>query len=307
LALDTVARDVWTIVLAAGEGKRLAAVTGGIPKQFWPAGGGRTLLEETLDRLQPFAPRSRTVVVVDSSHEPYVRALPRPHALGHVLYQPGDRGTAAGVLLALMPVLEFAPDAMVVLTPSDHGVCDIAAFQTGLHEAIARVRAGDVRGVLFGVDPAGRDDSYGWILPARGGRALRGTGLSAIAAFVEKPAPAVAARLLAAGAVWSTMVMVARASTLFGLYHRHLPHLTDVLARAWLLPPGPRERWLADQYPALAAADFSKDVLEAAEGLALFTWPASIGWSDLGTPDRLRQWRGAECGAGRMGSELAAM
>jgi mannose-1-phosphate guanylyltransferase len=286
------AQDVWNVVLAAGAGRRLAQLTGGIPKQFWPATGGRTLLEETLDRLRPLAPRSRTVVIVDRTHEAYVRALGHRHALGHVLYQPNDRGTAAGVLLALMPVLEFAPDAIVVLTPSDHGVADTAAFQFGVRDAIARVRFGEVRGVLFGVEPDGRDEGYGWIVPARGSRALRSTPLRAIAAFVEKPGPPVAARLRAAGGVWSTMVLVARVTTLLDLFHRHLPRLTEVVTHAWLLPPDQRDPFLASRYAALPVADFSRDLLEPAEGLTLYTWPASIGWSDLGTPDRLQRWRG---------------
>lgn len=299
------ARNVWNIVLAGGAGRRLADLTGGIPKQFWPATGGRTLLEETLDRLRPLAPRARTVVIVDRTHEPYVRALGHRHALGHVLFQPSDRGTAAGVLLALMPVLEFAPDAIGVVSPSDHAVSDVPAFQVGLREAIARVRSGEVRGVLFGVEPDNSRESYGWILPARRSRSLRGTPLRAIAAFVEKPAEPVARRLFAAGAVWSTMVLVAPVSTLFDLYHRHLPELTAVLTHAWLLPHGPREAFLASRYPALPVADFSRDVLEPAEGLALYTWPASIGWSDLGTPERLRQWRGETYASGPAGLEVA--
>src|SRR5690606_23822021 len=53
----------WTVVLAAGAGRRLASVTGGVPKQFWRAAGGRSLLRQTLDRFAPLAPTSRTVVV----------------------------------------------------------------------------------------------------------------------------------------------------------------------------------------------------------------------------------------------------
>jgi mannose-1-phosphate guanylyltransferase len=46
----------WTIVLAAGSGRRLARITGGIPKQFWSPPGGTTLLEQTLRRMAPLAP-----------------------------------------------------------------------------------------------------------------------------------------------------------------------------------------------------------------------------------------------------------
>jgi hypothetical protein len=36
--------------------------------------------------------------------------------------------------------------------------------------------------------------------------------------------------------------------------------------------------------------DFSRDILARARGLAVSLWPASLGWADLGTPDRLRDW-----------------
>ena len=48
---------VWTVVLAAGAGTRLATVTQGTPKQFWRLDSQPTLLEHTLNRLSAMAPR----------------------------------------------------------------------------------------------------------------------------------------------------------------------------------------------------------------------------------------------------------
>lgn len=45
--------DLWSVVLAAGQGRRLAAVTRGTPKQFWRADDRPSLLEETFERLAP--------------------------------------------------------------------------------------------------------------------------------------------------------------------------------------------------------------------------------------------------------------
>ena len=46
----------------------------------------------------------------------------------------------------------------------------------------------------------------------------------------------------------------------------------------------------ADLYPHLPFADFSHDLLTPASGLQLYTWPDSVGWTDLGTPGRLETW-----------------
>ena len=39
--------QLWTVILAAGAGRRLSAVTGGVPKQFWRGLNGPSLLTQT--------------------------------------------------------------------------------------------------------------------------------------------------------------------------------------------------------------------------------------------------------------------
>src|SRR5690348_5704087 len=100
---------LWSIVLAAGRGTRLSSLTGGVPKQFWSPRGDRSLLEETLARVSPLVPRDRVVTVVDRSHRRYVALLEARAAVGPVAYQPGDLGTAAGVLFGLHEVARRDP------------------------------------------------------------------------------------------------------------------------------------------------------------------------------------------------------
>ncbi|MEZ5318513.1 MAG: sugar phosphate nucleotidyltransferase [Vicinamibacterales bacterium] len=282
--------QVWTVVLAAGAGRRLATVTGGVPKQFWRGDGRRSLLEETLDRFRPLAPAARTVVVVDDGHRRLIEPGGPLTRAATVVFQPEDRGTAAGVLLSLLPVLDADPEAIVIITPSDHGIGNAAAFRRGLLEAARSARSGDAI-VVAGVEPTGPNTDYGWIVPGPGRAPQR---VRPVRAFVEKPPADVAASLFAGGAVWNTMVVVARARVLLALCRALVPALTGVFDTAWGLGATARRAFLAAAYPALARVDFSHDVLGAARGLSTLVWGASVGWSDLGTPDRLRAWRAAE-------------
>lgn len=280
---------LWSIVLAAGAGRRLAGVTGGIPKQFWSVDGGRTLLEDTLNRSAPLAPPSQNVVVVDRAHAPYVAALPQLAQSNRVVYQPRDRGTAAGVLLGLMEVIGVAPNALVLLTPADHGVRRPHSFVAGVRRAALEVEAGRESVVLFGAAPTEAVGDYGWITP--GAPCAGNNAFRPVTAFAEKPAPEVACRLLESGAVWNTMVLIARASALLGMYRRHLPALIDSFMPSLNLSVPARPAFLQAQYEQLPAADFSRDLLAHAGGLSVYTWPTALGWSDLGTPDRLARWR----------------
>jgi mannose-1-phosphate guanylyltransferase len=205
---------------------------------------------------------------------------------GRVAFQPEDRGTAAGVLFGLLPVLTTEPHAVVLVTPSDHGVANPDAFRRGILDAVAHVKIHDDI-VLFGVESSTAQTDYGWITLDQSNVS---TGVRRVISFVEKPPADTAGRLLSSGAVWNTMVIVARARALFDLCRKHLPDLTAVFVGALTLPQPTREAFLVARYPRLTAADFSRDVLTPADKLLAYIWPASIGWSDLGTPERLRDW-----------------
>jgi mannose-1-phosphate guanylyltransferase len=256
-----------------------------MPKQFWRYDGRRSLLESTLLRVSPFAPPDRTFIVVDRTHRPFVQGLPGVLDHGSLLYQPMDRGTAAGVGLPLAHILDEHPDAIVLLTPSDHAIARPFHFRAGVREAITHVQSGKGDVVLFGVEPTSPNGDYGWIAPEHPQGLIRPVG-----GFVEKPSRSQALRLFMEGSIWNSMVLVARASALHDLYWKHLPELGRLIARGMRLDASTRDTFLTEQYHGLPHADFSRDLLGVAAGLSVYTLPVDMGWSDLGTPERFEQW-----------------
>ncbi len=86
------------------------------------------------------------------------------------------------------------------------------------------------------------------------------------------------------------MRLVARGTDLIGLSQAQLPEITTMFLKAVALPEAARRPLFGALYPLLRVADFPRDVLAEARGLLAYTWPSSMGWSDLGTPERLREW-----------------
>ncbi len=280
---------LWSVVLAAGAGRRLATVTGGVPKQFWSPDAGRSLLDRTLDRVAPLSTPDRMTIVVDENHAPHVRDLTRRHPHAHLMFQPCDRGTAPGVLFSLLPTLESAAEDVVLITPSDHGVRDDQRFRQAVAQAAAVIRRGEAAMVLFGARATSPSADFGWIvpgalLPIAGGRCRE------VLEFVEKPPLDRAIDLFERGALWSTMVIVARASTVFTLYKERLPALADQFAAGLGRPARARGDFLRQAYARMPPCDFSSDLLSAAPALAVQVWPSTMGWTDLGTPERLDHW-----------------
>lgn len=277
-------RALHAIVLAGGSGRRLAALTGPLPKQFCAFGGRLTLLQETLARLAPVAPSHRTVVVARDLHRDLAQKQLRPFPGATLLAQPSDCGTAPALLWALVHVLGRNPEALVVVTPSDHGVRDRDAYLNGIvaaKDAVERAAA-----VLLGVEADEPRTDHGWIVPG----AELAPGVRRVDSFVEKPAPAEAMALKARGALFSTMVLVARARTLLGLFECARPGLAALLEPLAALPLPAHALHLRRAYALLPPCDFSRDILEPARDLAVVGWPQEVGWTDLGTPERVAEW-----------------
>jgi mannose-1-phosphate guanylyltransferase len=290
---------LWAVVLAAGEGRRLGSLTRALygqelPKQFAVLDGQRSLLQATMERIAPLVPPERTVVVVGAAHERVACEQLRCWPEADVVLQPRNLDTGPGILLPLARVPWHDPTTTVVVFPSDHYVADPAPWVRAVRRAVAAtaMRPGQV--VLLGIVPTTAETEYGWILPAQ--RAAGGTPVR-IRRFVEKPSARRARTLLRRGALWNTFVLVGRVSAFWTLAVRHLPEHAE-LFRIYAEATGRfgEEDVLRDIYAAMRAANFSRDILEKADDLAVLPVDGS-GWSDWGTPSRVYETLGQ---AGRL-------
>ena len=275
----------WAIVLAGGDGTRLAALTEAVhgravPKQFATVAGDRSMVQATLDRVARIVSPERTVIVIGPAHLPWAREQLGAYA-GTTLVQPASRGTATAILYALAWIRLHDRDANVIVFPSDHHVENIPRFVDAVRAAReASAELGQL--AVVGVEPEVCDPDYGWIVA---GSAVAPSCCS-LACFVEKPDAEAARRLHACGGLWNTFILAAPVARFAELARRHLPEHArrfDALDRFSFAPGTPD---LEQLYAAIEPADFSKHVLEPASGLLVVPMQGS-GWSDWGTPDRV--------------------
>lgn len=279
----------WAIVLAAGEGTRLSKLTTldsgvAVPKQFCSLRGGESLLSETLARAAGVVATERVVTIVSRRHTEWWRPLLGAMPPANLVVQPENRGTANGVLLALLYVLDRDPDARIILLPCDHHVANEDVLGDALRQALAELRAHPSGIVLLGLSPEEADPDLGYIVPGP-----REGLVDTVDRFIEKPAPALAQALVAAGALWNAFIVVASGRALLRLFERRLPKIVLEMQAAVLpedLTPGAGSA-ISELYRELPNIDFSRHVLQGAEAeLRVLAVPA-CGWSDLGTPLRV--------------------
>jgi mannose-1-phosphate guanylyltransferase len=282
---------VWAVVLAAGEGSRLKALTmtpGGthVPKQFCSLLGGSSLIDEALDRADSVAPRGRVCAIVAAQHRRWWERLPERLPASNVIVQPENRGTANGILLSLAHIAERDRNARVVLLPSDHHVEDEPTLRDSLRCAGALLRSRPDEILLLGIRPGEADPELGYIVP--GARSPQGT--FEIAKFVEKPKALIARQLIETGALWNSFILGASARTLLRMLRRRFPEIVDAMCDAVR-----RDRHRPDNpvataalYACLPTLDFSRDVVSnATEPTLRVLAVPECGWSDLGNPTRI--------------------
>lgn len=271
------------IVPAGGAGTRLWPLSrAGSPKFLHDlTGTGRTLLQATVDRLEPLTGPGGVVVVTGERHAAAVAAqldLPGPA----ILTEPSPRDSMAAIGLAAAVLAEREGDVVVGSFAADH-VISGAGFAEAVAQAVAAARAGYVTTV--GIRASGPSTAFGYV---RSGAPLGVAGAPDarhVAGFTEKPDAETAAAYLATGEYsWNAGMFVARAEVLLGHLARLHPALHDglrTIAAAW--DTDARGAVLERVWPGLVRIAIDHAIAEpvAAEG-GVAVVPASFTWDDVG-------------------------
>lgn len=281
--------STWALVLAAGEGSRLRALTttstgASVPKQFCSLRGGLSLFHEALHRAHLLATRSRTCAVVARQHWVWWQGLPRGLPMSNMIVQPRNRGTANGILLPLLHIVERDPEAVIVILPSDHHVREEHILLRALKGALEHLKRRPADVILLGFTPFELDSELGYILPA----AARESQTLEVERFVEKPSSAQAERIIELGGLWNAFIISATAQSLISLFRQKMPELVDQMRAAVVRDlKEPEANATEHLYQHLATIDFSRDILEGQEKRLRVLPVPNCGWSDLGTPRRV--------------------
>jgi mannose-1-phosphate guanylyltransferase len=282
--------NTWAIVLAAGEGRRLHSLTTteagvAIPKQYCSLRGGPSLLREALQRAKTIASPANICIVVASHHKCWWDAELAAEPKSNVIVQPGNRGTANGILLPLLHIMARDPDARIVLLPSDHHLYDEHVLSAALREAVRILEARRDHVLLLGMSPEEADPDLGYIVPG----SADGRAVWTVSRFVEKPNAPFAQVLIDAGALWNAFIVVAHAQALLEMFAQHFPRIVAEMRSIIEQNPctGDAPDAVIDLYRGLPDIDFSRQILQGTASVLRVLRVKHCGWSDLGTPQRV--------------------
>jgi mannose-1-phosphate guanylyltransferase len=267
---------VRALILAGGSGTRFWPLSRkSRPKQLLALEGERTLLRDTVERLQPLVPPEAVWICTTRALADAVRReLPEVPA-EQILLEPEGRNTAPAIGWSVLSMPEAVRRGAVAVLPADHRVGDPAAFRDALEQAARAVEAED-RVMTLGVTPRWAETGYGYL---ELGEAVDPgkEGLRRVRRFVEKPTQENAERFVRSGDyLWNAGIFVFRGTTFLDILARLQPDLAGGLEEIAAAPYR-----VGEIYPRLPADSIDYAVMEKLDDIS--TLPLDCGWSDLGS------------------------
>lgn len=283
--------NTWAIVLAGGEGSRLHSLTTtalgvAVPKQFCSLRGGASLLHDALKRAESIASPKHICAVVSQRHRRWWHSALAGMPAANIVVQPRNCGTANGILLPLLYILDRDPEARILILPSDHHVRDERVLATALRCAMQELSTRCDQVMLMGILPEEADPDLGYIVPGS-----RDGAISIVDRFVEKPDASLARSMVDKGALWNAFIVAAKGAALLRMFIQRYPQVVNGMRQVVMqnqFTPGLSAAAL-DLYRDLPDIDFSRQILQGAEPVLRVMQVPRCGWSDLGTPKRLAE------------------
>ena len=274
--------SVYALILAGGSGERFWPLSRRArPKQLLKLVSTKTLLEETVARLDGLVPNERILVLTNVEQEVAVRELLPDLPPENIVAEPAKRDTAAAVALATAWVAARDHRATMLVLPADHVIKDQAAFQKTMRTA---ARAAEETGALvtIGIKPTWPCPGFGYIergapAPLPGGTAPN--DIFHVVRFREKPNVELADTFVQKGNFrWNAGMFVWSVPTVLSEFNRHAPELADFISQ--IRAPGNWEPALRERFSDLPIISFDYAILEKADRVLMVE--ASFDWDDVG-------------------------
>jgi mannose-1-phosphate guanylyltransferase len=268
-----VATNMYALILAGGSGERFWPLSRrALPKQLLRLVSQRSLLQETVARLEGLIARERILVLTNIEQEKGVREL-----LGdfpNIIAEPSKRDTAAAVALGVGWVAARDHNATMIVLPADHVIKETDAFQKTIRLAAQAAEQNNAL-VTIGIKPASPHPGFGYIETG----APVGKGVHRVVRFREKPNVELAESFLRKGNFrWNAGMFVWTVPTILTEFNRHAPELARFISLC--SKPGGFETALRERFAKLPKISFDYAVMEKAEHVLVVE--AQFGWDDVG-------------------------
>jgi mannose-1-phosphate guanylyltransferase len=278
----------YVIIMAGGRGERFWPVSREkTPKQLVTLIGGRSFLQQAVERVLPLVPLKNILIITNAVQAPEVRRQLPKLPKQNVIAEPVGRDTCAAVTLGAAVVGQRSTRAVMAVLPADHVIPEEKKFQQVLADSFDVAERGQVI-VTIGIKPTEPATGYGYIrvghaLPPPQGVKSYKTAFFKAEQFVEKPNLDKALEYVNSGMYrWNAGMFIWSFVTITQGLEKHQPELAAACHRWFEAAGTPKlDKILAKEYPAIKKVSIDYALMEHAQNVIVAD--GAFEWDDLGS------------------------
>jgi mannose-1-phosphate guanylyltransferase len=273
-------KNNYILIMAGGVGSRFWPKSRNhFPKQFIDILGiGKSLFQLTYDRFTKICEPENIFILSNQQYlELILEQLPGI-LTENILLEPSRNNTAPCIAYATYKILQSNPEANIVIAPSDHLILKETEFLDKVNQALLYTAKEDAL-VTLGINPTRPDTGYGYINYTK----ENVLGVHKVVRFLEKPIAEKAQKYIASGEyLWNAGVFIWSAESIQKAFKKYAPEIHTLFTLGNPFYNTSLEaNFIADNYHKSPNISIDYAILEKADNV--YTIPADIGWSDLGT------------------------
>jgi mannose-1-phosphate guanylyltransferase len=274
-----------TVLMVGGAGTRFWPLSRKkTPKYMLPIAGDRSMLLQTVERIEPMVPADRVLCITSQEQATGIRRALKDVPNANVVGEPMGRDSAAAVALGAVMVHQRDPDGVILCMPGDSLIRQSGKFRKSVKAAVKAAEKGSL--VTFGIQPPTPETRFGYIHRGRRLAAIKGGKVFEVRRFTEKPDAKTAQKMVASGEYyWNSGNFVWRADVILDQFRRHAPALHEAM-EAIRPALGTRRQASAirREYEKLEKISVDYAVMEPASAAGLVAVvEAEFDWDDVGS------------------------
>ena len=276
-------KNNYAVIMAGGIGSRFWPMSRvSLPKQFLDIlGTGETLIQQTFRRLKKICPVENILIVTNRDYKSLCLDQLSDVLEKNILGEPAMRNTAPCVAYAAFKIQSENPDANMIIAASDHIITKEDEFVRVVGDCLKLSASNDIL-LTIGIKPSRPDTGYGYIqfteeaLPNH-------KKVRKVKTFTEKPNQELALNFLDSGDfLWNSGMFIWSAKSITLAYRKHLNDIYTVFEDGKLIYNTEKEEEYIDRvFPGCKNISIDYGIMEKSD--KVYVYPASFGWSDLGT------------------------
>lgn len=272
------------VIMAGGSGTRFwPQSTEAHPKQFLNIFGDRTMLQTTVDRIEPLIPAERVWVITNDEYVDLVQQQLPDVPVDNIVGEPVAKNTAPCIAAAATLIQNKDPEGTMVVLPADHQISQNEEFLSILKTAEAKAGDGQTL-VTIGIKPDRPETGYGYIeFDEDTSEIHEGRKVNKVSQFREKPDRETAQAFIDSGNfLWNSGMFIWQASTILKEFKQYLPSVYSEIEKLTPAVGTKDEKDAIDNfYHGCPSISVDYGIMEQAE--TVFVVPGSFGWNDVGS------------------------